>query len=148
MTRPLGSMWSSAALPIPPRMPTATPFRPPMRSRLLPRRPPRPPQKRSWPLTTAESLWNPLPAIMKRPPITTPPTPLIMTALWVTGSLTMPARTVTRRFWKLEPTIMSVCSTAAAARNTRPWTSVTSSSPPKPAPRLRATRAMRTSRPS
>ena len=32
--------------------------------------------------------------------------------------------------------------------NTRPWTSVTSSSPPKPAPRLRATRAMRTSRPS
>ena len=40
------------------------------------------------------------------------------------------------------------CSTAAAARNTRPWTSVTSSSPPKPAPRLRATRAMRTSRPS
>ena len=46
-----------------------------------------------------------------------------MTALWVTGSLTMPARTVTRRFWKLEPTITSVCSTAAAARNTRPWTS-------------------------
>ncbi|MFR3923260.1 MAG: hypothetical protein ACLTYN_16225 [Dysosmobacter welbionis] len=84
----------------------------------------------------------------ERLPITTPPTPLIMTALWVTGSLTMPARTVTRRFWKLEPTIMSVCSTAAAARNTRPWTSVTSSSPPKPAPRLRATRAMRTSRPS
>lgn len=113
-----------------------------------PRRPPRPPQKRFWPLTTAESLWNPLPAIMKRPPITTPPMPLTMTALWATGSLTMPARTATRRSWKLEPTTTSVCSTAAAARNTRPWTSVTSSSPPKPAPRLRATRAMRTSRPS